>query len=288
MKFSDFFQQYIKEDAIENMDLMGDWGDDAPRRGYDKPSIGILKNENGVEKIKKLWSKFEYPTDIYLVRSAAGWKYTEVGEVDEDFIVDKLKINIPINHDNITIFFTNNKAAEKVPLTAWTLAHRLGHAMRRDGTGGGFRINHYYEYVNKTIDKLINDVGEKVYGHTTKRTFSYGGDGDAQQKEKIRIALIRALGTFKSARDKTLVRSGEFANELIAQFIITGKVTLNKKLPDILATRHNWGRPEGAYNRARSEALKEEVEDLISSAENDLHWQINDLCQYAVGRIYVM
>lgn len=286
MEFGKFFEQYIKEDAIDTLDFKGDWGDNAPRRGFDKASLGILKSPVGIEKIKRLWNKIPQTFDIYLLRSPQGWNISQeriFGEVDEDFLVDKLKINIPVNRDNITLIYMGNKGANKVPMTAWTMAHRFGHACTTDKNN---KINYYYTEIVETIDKLVDDVAQLIYNRTTKKTHGYGEN--ASDKQKIERAVMIALGTFKSARDKTLLRSGEFTFELIAQHMITGKVTLNKKLPSVLVTRFNWGRPGGPYADKRNEEFQTELDELIENAENELNYEINDLLGYAEGRIYII
>jgi len=53
----------VKEDAIDNIELKGDWNPSAKKYGYDKPSIGILTNPKGLERVKKKWEK---PTTILM------------------------------------------------------------------------------------------------------------------------------------------------------------------------------------------------------------------------------
>ena len=281
MSFSNFFQQYLKEDSIENFELKGNWSDKGRRRGYDKASIGILKNPNGVEKIKKLWNKLDYPVDMYMVRSAHGAKYVELGEVDEDFVYENLKLNIPIDQDHITIIYTNNKGNEKMPMTAWTLAHRFGHALAR----GKNSNNVYHKALVRAVDDLLEELAERVYRQTIKTKY---GVYDRGHTQKIKLALCHALGTFKSARDKNIRDSNEFINELVAEFIITDDIKFNKELPEILTTRYNWGKPEGAYKQKRDAEFNEDISNLITNKQDEIYSDINALIGGSVGSIFVM
>ena len=269
MKFNQFFKQTLNEAPIADFQRIGEWGDNDKKRGYDKASIGILKSEKGVEKIKKLWNKTEQDFDIYVVRTKEGWKYTEVGEVDFAFIRDKLKLDVPIDGDHITVFYTNNKGSEKVPMTAWTMAHRFGHTLRRG--------NPEYNLLDKLVDAMLSEIASKVYGRDIKSQYSYSYDRNNNYKDKelIKKELGHALGVFKSARDRNLRNSAEFTNELVAQYIITGKIVFNKEFPRVLPTRFNWGRPDGPWNRLKEED-KEEIMDYIEKMENTFEYQIND------------
>jgi hypothetical protein len=283
IKLEKLYESILKEAPIDSFNLIGDWEKDSKPRGYDKASRGILTSEAGVKKIKKLWNKTEENFDIYMVSTKHGWKYTEVGEVDEDFIVNNLKIKVPINRDHITIFYTNNKGSEKVPTTAWTLAHRFGHALRRKK---GYSKNDAYDQIFNTINNLVENISENIYNVSTKNNF---GDYEKRYKnDKIKKQIVLGLGTFRSAREKILRDYYEFTNEIIAQYIIQGKITFNKKLPSILALKYNWGNPSGPSKKYNSE-LEYNIESTIESIENDLNsYYLPDLLNSAVGKIYVM
>jgi hypothetical protein len=219
---------------------------------------------------------------MYVVSNKEGWKYTEVGNVSLEFVRTKLKLNIDINSDHITIIYTNNKGSEKVPATGWTLAHRFGHALRRQS---GYSLNPMYETLQKEIDDLVNHVALNLYSRDIKSNKSYLYN---DEQEKIRKAVCNALGTFRSAREKILRNSAEFTNELIAQYVIKGEVEFNKDYPQILATRYTWGHPQGAYKKNLNEDEMRELMDFVSIKENDIRYYIQDMIANAVGEIYVM
>lgn len=274
--FSQFFARIYNEDALDTLELRGSWDDGKPH-GYDKPSIKMMQNPNTVDRIKAKWSKLEHPVDAYIIKGPKVHQYTELGRVGWKFVRDKLKLNLDYDDEKITAIFTNNKGAEKIPMTPWTLAHRLGHAMARDN----IKHERPYMYVEleRTVEKLFLDVG-KYYGIVRQHPRTID--------EPNKKALAHAIGTFKSARDRNLRASFEFVNESIAQFIITGKITLNKNLPKMLNVRSAWGHPQGPYLRYTEENTKEHLEDLLDTAEYSIYNGIDALFGASIGNIYVM
>ena len=275
-QFLDLFEM-----PISSIQKVGDWGPDDKPRGYDKASIGILNSERGIEKIKHLWRRVDHEFDIFLVRSAKGWNHTEVGEVDEAFIRKTLELDVPLNSDHATIFFTNNKGAEKVPMTGWTMAHRFGHATRRSRDWGMADV---WKRFDRGYADVLTEIGQ-CYGvtTTTARDWGYGANDNYAEKAAIRRGIAHALGTMKSARDKNLRNDTEFLFELLAQFMVTGKCTLNRDLPRQIATRYAWGHPQGPWKRHEAGIIHE-----IEYFEQMASETCREIVDHAIGRIYVM
>jgi len=279
----DIYNNILKEAPIDSFNLVGEWEPTSKKRGYDKASRGILTSPAGVEKIKKLWAKTRQDFDVYMVSTKEGWKYSEVGEVDPYFIRDKLKLDIPINDDNITIFYTSNKGAEKIPTTAWTLAHRFGHALRRSSKGS----NYEYSELEKLLQRMIDNVADKIYRKSLK-TSKYEYNQNTKNIREMQRQVAHALGTFKSARDRKLRNVFEFTNEVIAQYIITGKVVFNREFPKILPTYFTWGTPQGPHSVQITPELQEEIDNTISDFETEIYAWVDNLVDSANGKIFVM
>jgi hypothetical protein len=284
--FENRMKRILNEAPIGELQLKGEWEKGSKARGYDKASRGILTSDMGVQKIKTLWNKLPEVVDMYFVSSKHGWKHTEVGQVPYEFLRDKLHLDIPIDSDHITIVYTNNKGAEKVPTTGWTLAHRFGHALRRMK---GYNINPSYEDVQKSVDELVDYIGLNLYNkkQVTKDAYNFSYNS-GEDLSKIRKAICHALGTFRSARERLLRNSYEFTNELVAEYIVTGKITFNKQYPRILATRYTWGHAQGAYKRPLSEEDMQEVMEYVSYKEEEIQSLLQVLIENSVGNVYVM
>lgn len=102
----------LAETPIDQFQTIGDFskGSSFTR----KADRAILSNPKAVEKIKDKFSGVEQTFDMYFVNTKEGRKYSEVGEVEENFIRNELKLDTPINRNNITVFYTNNKGDEGV------------------------------------------------------------------------------------------------------------------------------------------------------------------------------
>lgn len=276
------------EMPMSSLNLVGDWGPDAKPRGYDKASIGILTNPTGVEKIQRLWGKVDADFDVYVVRSSKGWKYLEVGEVPYEFLKNNLGLDIPYERDKVTLVFTNNKAAEKIPMTAWTMAHRFSHAAIKKGRMTTQHASNMY----KIIDQRLTSIAEVAYGAriSSGGYSSYGFSQVENNKDRVFRQLVRTLGTMKSARDNKIFRYAEFLHEAVAQFMITGKITLNHDLKTVLPTRgFAWGKPQGHYNQVRNNgAAKDKLDTLIDNLESDLTFYAEDVIGSSIGKVYVM
>jgi hypothetical protein len=280
MTFQDILKtiQLIHEDdEIENIELLGNWKDNKTH-GYDRKSINMLNNPNQLERIKKKWNKLRYPVDLYILKGPKVHQYNEVGRVDSYFVRDKLGLkDLNFNDESITLILTNNKGDEKVPLTPWTIAHRFGHALARDS------INTYssrmWQGVLKEVNRAFTEIAKEAYGINFKGIYN---------DRKLALALANTLGTFKSARDNNIRNPLEFVNEIIAQYIITGNVTLNKNLPKILPSKYAWGKPNGPMLITRTDEQKSDLQWLLNHKGELLTQYAEDLLGANIGHIFVM
>lgn len=270
------FKQFLIEMPINNFQLKGQWGKDAKRKyGYDSKSSGILENPKGIEKIHRLWSNSKQDFDFYFLRSSKAYKHVEVGMVEPEWVKENLDLDIKPN-DNITVIFTNNNAADRQPLNSWTIGHRLGHAIAR--------TEEYNYYFQKAIETDFKQILKSVYGLDSKLHVSYS-DFDKQLK-----ALASALGTMKSARDGTLRNFNEFLHELLAQYLITGKITFNNLTRSlILRKRFAWGNPSNLtkYYIISDEEL-EQWNDTIQYYSKKYEDGLDQLLSSFNGSIFVM
>jgi len=270
------FKQFLySEMPITNFELLGKWGPESKRLyGYNRQDIGILTNPRAVEKIHKLWSNTDFDFDFYFLRSKEAYTKREIGQVDTKWVKDNLGIEIEPRPDTITIIFTNNTGTEKIPMTAWAIAHRLGHAIRREGI--------FDVYLMKEVENDFKELLKHAYGLSTNyQRFS---------NEKELRALAHAVGTMKSATRGKLVNFYEFVYEIVAQYIVTGHVRFNdlpKNLP--LDKKMAWGKPNNTYRRfmGNEEEYTEWNEMLHNHAQKYEHY-IHDIFGGLLNKIFVM
>jgi hypothetical protein len=180
---------------------------------------------------------------------------------------------LKLNNDAITVIFTNNTAAEKVPLTSWTIAHRIGHSSRRGDKG----VEREWDYLIKELKSYCNNFMEHHYGIVPSVQYGLGDN-------KYPYGYVAAiLGTMKSARDNNINRPNEFLYELFAQYIINGRITLNKNLPKHIKVNlpsSGYGRSSSYWRLQREpdEILIEEMEEMLNNCfERILGRMINSI-----------
>lgn len=276
LNFVEWLRQ-LNETPISDFQLMGQWGEKDPKYGWDKKSISILTNQKSVEKIKRIWSKSNHQFKLIFLRNKKAPEYIEYGKVPEEWIKENLGIDVKQDPEVITIIFTQNLGVEKVPMTAWIIAHRFGHALavaqyQRNQMWNTTRMSNCSFLYNEFFNQVLKDLEELTWN--AYRT-----------KDKTAVKKVaQAIGTMRSAREGKLFRIQEFPHELFAQYIITGKVKFND-LPKQLYQAKMYGRPYYRYKLAADpEDMRYEL-DYLEDLYNNMIKDILDCCE---GNIYVM
>lgn len=268
------FRQFL-EMPITKFELKGQWGPDAKRKyGYSRQDTGILENPKAVKKIHEKWSNSKNDFEFYFLRSFKASKHVEVGEVKPEWVKENLELDINPNPQAITIIFTQNTGTEKIPMKAWMVAHRLGHSIRK--------VKEFEIYFAKELEKDFREILRNVYQRNSSQEY--------RADEKDLRSLAFALGTMNSARERKLVNFYEFPYEVMAQYIITGKVKFND-LPKnlILQKRMAWGRPNDISIRSKiSEEELIEWNEMLDGHAQKYEYHLDTIFDGLVGRIFVM
>lgn len=272
-------EEIFSEMPITNYKTIGDFS----KRYSLKSKIDreLVTHPKAVEKITRQWEKTKFDFDIFVIndKRTQGQEFVEIGEVLEDFLYNEMKLKpeeFSLNPDAITIFFTNNQASERVPLNGWTMAHRLGHALRMSRTS---EMREAYQNFIRHLEKQFVDILKDVYGINLK---SLSGS----ERDKILKYAAQQIGTMKSARDSNLRNWGEFAHELLAQYLISGEIRFNPLPEQMLVGFRGWGHKNLA--KANKEELAVKDPKTLSYYASDLELYIEEILYLAVGRIFVM
>ena len=235
-----------------------------------------------IQKVKDMLKSTSVDFDFYFVNKPGLRKFSEKGKVPYDFIVkpypEGLGLNpnqIEINNNNITVFFVGNTAADKIPMTAWTIIHRVGHVMNRTP-----QFQDYTKWLDNEFDELL-----KIYGKSKEST-RYG-NSDYKKSRTFDLAkgrLFNHIGTMRSARDGKLSRRYfEFYYELFVQYLKDGKITFNPLTKNLLV---GFG-PYGIKNIATTQNL-EEAQEKLDMIANTIPYLIEDVLGANTGDIFVM
>jgi len=268
-----FEEYFMTEMALTDFKKIGKWNDPKNRHGYDKQSVAILNSDAGVKKIQDKFNNINIADfNLYFVKKPNASKARELGKVSEESLKDYTGVeigkDIPVpSEDSITVVFTNNAASEKVPLTYWTIAHRIGHAFdateRRNYRSGNYRAT----FMNR-LDKLLDNILKECYNYNISK-YSYNRELIFASRPEIRN-FFESIGKFRSARMKKLFRSSEFIYECFAQYLLSnGNLTFND-FPKYIKTSNKkaWGNDIGGTLKLQdeyaAENLKTELIDLMS------------------------
>jgi hypothetical protein len=239
-----------------------------------------------VQKVTDMLKNTSVDFDFYFVNKSGLGQFRERGKVPYEFIFKPYPEGLGLTHeemgdktinsDNITVFFVSNVAADKIPMTAWTIVHRVGHAMVRTQA-----FQEYTTQIDKQFDELL-----AMYGKQKTSRFPYN-DVALKKSRTFELAkgrLFNHIGTMRSAREGRIHRRYfEFYFELFVQYLKDGKITFNPLTKDILV---GFG-PYGSKTLARTQNLEESQEKLDMIA-NTIPYFIEDVLTANMGDIFVM
>ncbi len=222
--------------------------------------------------------------DFYFVNKPGLRQFSERGKVPYEFIFKPFPEGLGLTHeemgdktinsDNITVFFVSNTAADKIPMTAWTIVHRVGHAMNRTP-----QFQDYTKWLDNEFDELLAIYGKQKVSRTYDNNYK-----KIRTHELAKGRLFNAIGTMRSAREGRIhLRPYEFYYELFVQYLKDGKITFNPLTKNLLV---GFG-PYGQKSIAKTQNL-EEAQDKLDMIARTIPYYLNDVLYANVGEIFVM
>lgn len=275
---------------------------------FDKPSSfrhaqdrKLVTAPKALEKIRGMW---KYPEEtmfnvIFINHpDIAGKQPTathsgplqEVGIVDVDWLEDNMprvwpELQPMLNHDQVNVIYTNNSGSERVPMTGWIMAHRLGHGLYADQRMAGWgkegsAETYYMGMAFKEVERALHEVMSR-YGIGYPDHGFYGARKFIPQNGAL-LGFIRNFCTFRSARDSNVRNPFEIVYECMAQYMMTGRIRFND-IPKGYRYGNSYYRfrgDEGDYHQFNAR-MKDEL-------ANDLQDFFTTTLQYCEGKIIVM
>lgn len=279
------FIKWLIEAPIADYQTVGDFN--KPHSFKDKRDRTLITNPRSVERAHKKFANSDMDFNFIFVNKLGASKFQEVGEVDINYIQKNLGDDVAKvvqdsqnkTPDSVTIVFTNNAGAEKIPMTPWIIAHRIGHVLARSK---GSRDNFYYKeasnYLISGLSEIMEYYGKSEYPRSDSSMInSYGKYGNERNNQLIMKNFFQKVATFRSAR-KGIIRDWfEVLNELIAQYITTGKIKFNDAPQSFKANRIDYRCKDIEY-----------VNDLLDSLSNTMEYAIDSMLHTTHNKIYVM
>lgn len=284
------FKQFLAEAPLEDYQTHGDW---SKAHGFrDKRDRMLIRHPRSIEMAKKKFGNTEHIFRFYFVNSHEAKQHVELGLMNLDWVSknigeDVAKAIAPhMEDDSINVIFTNNTGDERRNMSAWIMAHRIGHALasrRGDGDGFGYREAH---------NELIRNFSEIMGYYTTRDDFPdseremrgrFNDERtreDGRKKQLVMLKFFHEVGGFRSAREGNIRDWFEVMNELIAQYLTTGKIKF-RPAPKSFGSKGLKG-----FNYHTDNV--DDVNDHLDMMARDIGYYIDNALGAVANRILVM
>lgn len=273
---------FITEAPLADYRPLGDFQKPGPFRGVDKRLIPHPTNQL---KTAKFFEQTPYDFRLFFSNIPGTGRYSEYGPMEEKSIREVFGANadqiLQGSEDTITVVFVGNRGDDKVMLTPWMMAHRIGHAVKAGARG---RAEGAWLAAEDHFFRGINQILDDYYG--SKGTINRQGPQVDWSRDKIYAALFNAIGTQRSSRTGRIRRPYEFLYELFAQYLGTGKITLNPLPQQRDYGRKAWGR--STQSLRLQPGAEEESKYTTEILARDMELMFGDVLSSLVGKILVM
>jgi hypothetical protein len=185
-------------------------------RRFNQVDVDFFNSAAGMAKVKARLERTNHNYEIVITTLAPAGDTRFFGPQSTKYIKEEIAPNVPnlIAPNKLTWIFAHNVTSQHVPLTAWMMAHRFGHMtfFNRDETG----VEHVDKIVMTTfalgLQQMCDyDIGDKYH--------------IMSNDDEPACAVSRLLMTMRTARTCNMPSSIDSAAEMLAQFLLTGKVT---------------------------------------------------------------
>jgi hypothetical protein len=244
---------------------------------WQQQDVDLLKSEKGLAKIYRSFDKTTFDFNInILMQKHAVFDSDKLNKIiPSEQLVDPTAINV-CHTTNVT---TNSNY---IPMNAWIMVHRMAHANQARG----------YVSEQSLIDTLA-EAYERLTGDKAKvlsgRIQGFGRDLEA---------LLMLLMTMRSARMCNISSDLDFLGELLAQYVITGKISL---LPvegwdqriDIMnavkdrqhLVRSHYQVIDNLYMKSQERYTARQLSEELAYLERDLNMIVHGMLTQCMGKL---
>ncbi len=230
----------LMEAPISDIDVIGPASDEHGKGStFSKKDAGPVQSTQGLQKIKNMYRNVPYDFNFYLVstnRRKRGAAILDPNEAAELLGVERVK---KLNPNSITIIFTHNITNERnyVPFTGWILTHRISHIFQFMATSSdtsGKIVQPYLDLESYLFRGMMRDIGKILNARPALasraiKEYKLASIEAFGNKDNRHIRwIVQKIFTMGSARRGKLSNHLDLAGELMAQFLLTGKITFNR------------------------------------------------------------
>lgn len=270
-------------------EMMSKWtGYDQERKHWRDVDKKAMHHEGTINKVRNAFKNVPTNFNIYFYQSTNPNYDLTLGRGREsvdwlrktfgDEVTDRI---IASSDDQSINFVMTNNLSDEMPISInspWILAHRISHVIMdgRDQTGDTST-----GWVELIFQNLLFDLLKIGFGHRVDHnTGDYHWDKmiRTEYKEAYGKVFGEMLGTMKSARQGNIRNYYEWIHESFAQYIMTGKVTMNLKLKDL---------PHADDILTKDETKLLQAKKAIYRAQIKIEKQFNKILDEAKGGYWV-
>lgn len=229
MKLIDLLQHTrVDEAPLGDYGLIGDWGEKEKARSFAQATDrSMIQNPTAIKKAHEKFGRTEHVLNLYFVNQPGLRKHSESGVVEPEFIAQAMPKAWPeieargrdgVDHENgINVIFVSNTGFQRMPMTPWIMAHRIGHAIAASERGMNLRKRGAWKDYEDDAAMFFSDILQGVYDWNIPARDIFMGGGPAMTK------FLEGIGGMRSARKGKLGgRAYEFLYEMFAQYITQG------------------------------------------------------------------
>lgn len=286
----------VRLDAeLGDYQLVGNWGDKEKSHGFRHAADRkMLQNPTAIRLTHQKFGRTDHNLNFYFVNLPGAAKHAEHGFMEPEQIAQSMPKAWPeiaaraqeADHENaINVIFVGNTGFQRMNMTPWIMAHRIGHALQSSergnlGYGGGY-TGPWSEYEQDASD-FFAQILNGVYDMNIRPREVFMGRGN----DKLIAKFFEAIGGMRSARKGQLGgRPYEFLYEMFAQHVLTGALKF-RELPQSFGVRG------GPFYRIKDEESQDAADmwnrSLNSDVGDHLSSRIDNTLYNAEGKFLVM
>jgi len=254
-------------------------GYEREKQHFSDRDVKAIRDPEVIRKIATKFARIPQNLNLYFWANPDpdyDW-HTQKGEVRLDWISERMGPDVAqrisrLNNarNRINIIHTGNLRDEAyVPMRSpWMMAHRTAHVLTQ-----GYEPN-----IHGMFDKFVESLTRRAYGVEWPKVS--GWNREIFRRDYFRAygkLLGHMLGRMNSARKGKLVQYAEWVYERFTQYLMTGRVRLNRQLPRRLDRDHTL-RP----------GAEQFTTKLIARFEHQLEQAFEKVLNQSVGKYYVM
>jgi hypothetical protein len=281
--------EFITEAPLADYVPLGDFN--KPGAFRSKVDKKLVMHPTAQLKTAKFFEKTPYEFRLFFSNLTGTGQYSEYGAMDHNKVREVFKdqaeqiIQSSDAEDTITIVFVGNQGGDRVMLTPWIMAHRIGHAIQASNR----RYANIQPWVTaeRHFFTAINGLLEKYYNKQSRDRFNVTPRDPKWDLTREYNALFNAIGTQRSSREGQIKRPYEFLYEIFAQYLGTGTIKFNPLPASQEYGRKAWGRSTNQLS-LRPDESGEDPNDILATLAYDMELLFNDVLATVVGEILVM